>query len=359
VSDTATVGSQGIQQVTGTTVSTLAGVAGVVWEQNDRFYVRGVPVAQNGQTIKLATATVESYARRPFLLFDPFVGRTDGGNHVLLAPDPETPGYHVRKVSLDPTTGAPTWDPTVSYGTFVLPVSAAALHSSGRVVAIHTDSGRFGWLQPVHTPVSTSANGPRATLAAYSAGPGSQVGLLSSPTAVAVTNPGVVLVLEAGAAQISAFDLNGQPVPYFGSSLTRRALLWKQRTPAGQGKASGQGQYTLPLVSTGTYLDLAVDGAGQIYVLYYTGDGSVPGDYQVDVYTSAGVALDTHSPGVNVPHLAVDYWRSIYAANYDPLADIATRAPHIDPALGVAEPSLSRFDPGTTSTRRTAKKLRS
>jgi hypothetical protein len=179
---------------------------------------------------------------------------------------------------------------------------------------------------------------------------------LSSPTALAVTNPGVVLVLEAGAAQIAAFDLNGQPVPYFASSLTRRALLWKQGIPARQRKASGQGQYTLPLVSTGTYLDLAVDGAGQIYALYYTGDGSVPGDYHVDVYTSAGVALDTHSPGVNVPHLAVDYWRSIYAANYDPLADIATHAPHIDPALGVAEPSLSRFDPITTSARRTAKK---
>ena len=31
----------------------LAGVAGVVWEQDDRFYLRGVPVAENGDTIAL------------------------------------------------------------------------------------------------------------------------------------------------------------------------------------------------------------------------------------------------------------------------------------------------------------------
>ena len=329
ITDTGTVLSKGIQQVTGTTVSTLAGVAGLVWEQGNRFYVRGVPVAQNNaSTFKLANATNEGYARPPFLLFDAFVKPTDQGNHVLLEPDPTTPAYHVRKVTLDPSTGAPSWDPTVSYGTFLLPVSAAALHSSGRVVAIHTDSGRFGWLKPVATP--------RPVVAAYSAGHGTQVGLLSSPIALAVTNPGVVLVLEAGASQLAAFDLNGNPVPYFG--------------------VSGQGQYTLPLVSKGTYLDLAVDGAGQIYALYYTGDGAAPADYHVDVYTQAGAVLDTQSPGVNVPHLAIDYWRSIYAANYDPLADIASGDPHIDPALTVAEPSLSRFDPTTVSAREPARR---
>jgi hypothetical protein len=328
ITDTGTVLSKKIQQVTGATVSTLAGVAGLVWEQGSRFYVRGVPMAQNGATIKLAAASNEGYARPPFLLFDAFVNPADQGNHVLLEPDPTTPAYNVRKVTLDPNTGAPSWDPTVSYGTFLLPVSAAALHSSGRVVAIHTDSGRFGWLKPVATP--------RPVAAAYSAGPGTQVGLLSSPIALAVTNPGVVLVLEAGASQLAAFDLNGNPVPYFG--------------------VSGQGQYTLPLVSKGTYLDLAVDGAGQIYALYYTGDGAAPADYHVDVYTQAGAVLDTQSPGVNVPHLAIDYWRSIYAANYDPLADITSGEPHIDPALTVAEPSLSRFDPIDVSARQPARR---
>jgi hypothetical protein len=287
-----------------------------------------VPVAENGSTIKLGEAPREGYARRPFLLFDSFVAKADVGNHVLLEPDETTDAYHVRRLTLDPVSGKLDWDPRVSYGVFTLPVSAAALHSSGRVVALHTDSGRLGRIHPVATP--------RPLRAAYSAGPGTEIGLLQSPTAVAVTNPGVVLVLEAGASQLAAFDLNGNPVRYFAAQPTR---LGRRRA------AAPTLQFTLPLASPGTYLDLAVDGASQIYVLYYTGDGSQPNDYRVDVYTQAGAPLDTHSPGVNVPHLAVDYWRSIYAANYDPLTNQGTTTPHIDPTLRVAEPSLSRFDP--------------
>ena len=334
VPDTGTVTGGGIQQVTGAAIATTLGVAGVVWKQGDRYWLRGVPVAESGTTIKFGSVTRERYARRPFLLFDSFVGKADVGNHVLLEPDETTDAYHVRMLSLDPVTGALSWDPTVSHGTFTLPVSAAALHSSGRVVTLHTDSGRVGRIQPVATS--------RPLLAAYSAGPGTEIGLLQSPTAVAVTNPGVVLVLEAGASQLAAFDLNGNPVRYFAAQSTLQA---RHRPNQRRRGAAPTLQFTLPLASRGTYLDLAVDGASQIYVLYYTGDGSLPEDYRIDVYTQAGAPLDTHSPGVNVPHLAVDYWRSIYAANYDPLTDQGTATRHIDPALGVAEPSLSRFDP--------------
>jgi hypothetical protein len=51
---------------------------------------------------------------------------------MLVEPDETTDAYHVRNVSLDPATGALSWDPNVSHGTFPLPVSAAALHSTGR-----------------------------------------------------------------------------------------------------------------------------------------------------------------------------------------------------------------------------------
>ena len=91
-----------------------------------------------------------------------------------------------------------------------------------------------------------------------------------------------MLVLEAGTTQISAFDLNGNPVRYFGTG------------------PDADRKFTRDLVSKGTPLDLAVDGAGQIYVLYFTGTGSAPVDYHVDVYTKSGDVLDTHSPGVNV-----------------------------------------------------------
>jgi len=316
VTVTGTAHSAGIEDVTGAAVATLAGVAGMVWKEGDRYYLRGVPLAQNGSTLKLGLGTHEGWARRPYLLLDSFVDAQDEGNHVLLEPDHSSPAYHVRTVTLDPHDGAINWDPSTSLGTFTLPVSAAALHSSGMVVTVNTDTARLAVLQPAQTP--------RPQLASYAAGEGSEIGLLDSPIALAVTNPGVVLVLEAGSSQISAFDLNLNPVKYF-----RRH----------------QDQFTCDLASPGTYLDLAVDGASQIYALYFTGTGTSASDYHIDVYSENGEPIATHSPGTNIPHLAVDYWRSIYAPNYTPLTKQATTTPHIDPHLGVAEPSLSRFNP--------------
>ena len=183
--DTATTYSGGIQEVTGVTIATRLGVVGVVWKANDQYYLRGVPIVQNGTTITSVGATRQGFARRPFLLFDAFVGDADVGNHVLLEPDDTTDAYHIRALTIDPTNGALTWDSAASLGDFDLPIDAAALHSSGRVIAVHTDSGRLSHLMPAATP-----RPPRAT---YSAGPGTEIGLLSSPIAVAVTNPGTVL----------------------------------------------------------------------------------------------------------------------------------------------------------------------
>ena len=342
VSVSGTVDSGGVEEVTGAAIATLLGVAGVVWKQDDRYWLRGVPVAQNGSTIKLGVGRTEGYARRPFLLFDSMVEKGDRGNQVLLEPDATTDAYHVRRLTIDPETGALDWDPGVSLGMFMLPVSAATLHSSGRVVALHTDSGRVGWLQPAATP--------RPQLAAYTGGPGTQVGLLNSPIALAVTNPGTLLVLEADGPQLSAFDLNGNPVRYFAPGALRG--LGRRDAPAPRRRRLGAAElaFTLPLDKAKTYLDLAVDGAAQIYLLHHTGNGFDVQDYHVDVYTPTGVPLDTKSPGVNVPHLAVDYWRSIYAPNYDPLTDQGTTTPHKDPNLGAIEPSLSRFEPITPKT---------
>ena len=197
---------------------------------------------------------------------------------------------------------------------------------------MNTDSGRLGIVLPAVPPAQTPPAFP--PVATYTAGSGTQIGLLSSPTAVAVTNPGTILVLEPGALQVSAFDLNGNPVRYF---------------VTGPGGVAGT-QFTLSLVNKGSYLDLAVDGSNQLYLLYYTGDGSAPADYCVDVYSPLGVLVAGGISGVNVPHFAVDYWRNIFAANYDALADTVTGQAHIDPALGVAEPSLSVFSPDNSAT---------
>jgi hypothetical protein len=150
--------------------------------------------------------------------------------------------------------------------------------------------------------------------------------VLQSPVAVAVTHPGIVIVLEAGAQQLAAFDLNGDAARYFGTDANNL-------------------QYTQPLRTNGstpeaTYLDLAVDGASHIYLLYYTGDGSRPDDYYIDVYNADGTPLVT-CPGMNMAKLSVDFWRTIYGVNF-------TAINHPDQDLGgVKEPSISRFDPNT------------
>ena len=268
VVDTGTITTSGIQEVTAVTISTRMGVAGIVWKQDNKYWLRGVPIAERGTTITLGGATRQGYARRPFLLFDAFVGAADAANHVLVEPDETEDGYHIRSLTINATTGALSWDPNASVGSFLLAPDAVALHSSGRVVAVHTDSGRLAHVLPAATP--------RPPLATYTAGPGTEIGLLSSPTAVAVTNPGTVIVLEAGAAQLAAFDLNGNPARYFGSS-----------TPAA---------FTLPLPTGRTYLDLAVDGANQIYLLSRLGDGSQLPDYHIDVYSPERDATGHQQP---------------------------------------------------------------
>jgi hypothetical protein len=55
--------------------------------------------------------------------------------------------------------------------------------------------------------------------------------------------------------------------------------------------------------------------------------------------------LVTQAAGVNAAALAVDYWRSIYTASFGPLTTAGTTTPRVDPALGVQEPTVSRFDP--------------
>ena len=65
------------------------------------------------------------------LLFDSLVGPTDRANHVLLEPDDNSAGYHIRRLTIDTTRSTLSWDPNISHGFYALPVSAAALHSSG------------------------------------------------------------------------------------------------------------------------------------------------------------------------------------------------------------------------------------
>ncbi|GAO12868.1 hypothetical protein TPA0598_13_00520 [Streptomyces lydicamycinicus] len=78
-----------------------------------------------------------------------------------------------------------------------------------------------------------------------------------------------------------------------------------------------------------TYLDMAVESQGYTYVLSYTGAGSRPQDYLLDIYGPDGrfIVRTPDSTVTKAPQnivaakIAVDVWRNLYALGYAPLAE--------------------------------------
>jgi hypothetical protein len=74
-----------------------------------------------------------------------------------------------------------------------------------------------------------------------------------------------------------------------------------------------------------TYLDLAVEMQGFIYVLSYAGQGKAVDDYKLDLYDPLGHLLsrtpdrakDPNAKGVNGARLIVDMFRSMYTLNFE------------------------------------------
>src|SRR4029077_3378107 len=96
--------------------------------------------------------------------------------------------------------------------------------------------------------------------------------------------------------RIQAFDLGGNPVPFF----------------------KGQDvKYFLQLDTTVAYLDVAVEFTGYIYVL--SRDNA--NNHRLDIYhpTQTGTQPISTTEGVNAANLAVDFWRSVYTLNYEVL----------------------------------------
>ncbi|HEV8579690.1 MAG TPA: hypothetical protein VGX68_11480, partial [Thermoanaerobaculia bacterium] len=94
-----------------------------------------------------------------------------------------------------------------------------------------------------------------------------------------------------------------------------------------------------------TYLDLAVEMQGFIYVLSYTGEGKVVDDYKLDLYDPLGnwlsrtpdKAKNPNAKGVNSARLIVDMWRSMYTLNFEKFLGPNDRT----------EPSVSTWLPTT------------
>jgi len=103
-----------------------------------------------------------------------------------------------------------------------------------------------------------------------------------------------------------------------------------------------------PRVGQTTYLDMAVEAQGYIYVLSYTGDGSQPSNYILDVYAPDGsFCLRSPDPSVtSTPQnvvagkIAVDIWRNLYGLTYETLTS-PTKTPQ--PGIGHWTPTPPLF----------------
>ena len=98
-----------------------------------------------------------------------------------------------------------------------------------------------------------------------------------------------------------------------------------------------------PRVGTATFLDMAVEAQGYMYVLYYLGDGSQPSDYILDVYSPDGsFCLRSPDPSVTrapqnvvAGRIAVDIWRNLFGLTYE-----ALRSP-----WGTPQPGIGHWTP--------------
>ncbi|GAA1990803.1 hypothetical protein [Catenulispora subtropica] len=239
--------------------------------------------------------------------------------------DPDTNpggGLHLRRLALTHAS-APEFDVgnNQSYGRFPLPMDRCMLHPQGFMVGVNNATHKIFILNVLDQPV-TDDTAPMATQAA---GQGDRDGLVYEPVAICTALDGRVLVLEAGNQRVQAFDTFGNPVNYF-----------KNPDYDPDDPDSTETIPTMALVSrpSTTLQDLAVESKGFIYVLSYTGDGSSPKQYWVDLFNPDGTLL-VSTQNVTAARFTVDLLRSLYTLNYETIVDADYRV----------QPSVSKWLP--------------
>ena len=236
--------------------------------------------------------------------------------NVYLDPDQ----LYLRPVSLGAAPAFPPPGARLALGRLNLSSSGLLLHPSGQIVSINNENSKLEMLRLPGAPVD-EATANRLHLARTYGGAGSRPGLMRSPVAAAVSADGVIVVLEGsdGNNRLQAFDTGGNPIPYFK----------KQARP-----------YFLQLseANNPTYLDLAVEYSGYLYVL--SRDGSDV--HRVDIYHPEQdyAAPICSTVGINAARLTVDLWRNVYTLNYEVM-----RLPDGSIPASLTEPSISLWVP--------------
>lgn len=216
--------------------------------------------------------------------------------------------FYVRNVYLSGVGQVPGWDApdsNLAVGQFNFASDAFLTHPTGKLISINTALNKMEVLSPSKTPVADAD----APLAHCYSGPGTRTGLIAGPACAAVAPDGSIYVLEQTNNRVQSFDTGISPV----KSFTSETFPLKSRA-------------TAP-----TYLDIAVEFSGYVYVLLYDNDLL---QYAMDLYDPGGVFLSTTT---NVPggKLAVDLFRYMYTLNFEHLSPW----PRTEPSVSFWAPS--------------------
>lgn len=227
----------------------------------------------------------------------------------------------IRQVRLDQVGSLPAGfdgpNSGRSFGMLNMDSDRCLLHPSGHIVSINGANNKIETLKlPLEAQTDDVAKG--FFLARKVSGFGTRPGLMDTPVAAAISPDGAILVLERGNNRIQAFDLGGNPVQFF------------------NGQAD---KYFLKLEATHgfTYLDLAVEFTGYLYVLSKDSNNN----HRLDIYHpgQSGTTPICTTQGVNAAKIAVDFWRRAYTLNYEVLQMPGDGIP------GFTEPSVSQWLP--------------
>jgi len=224
------------------------------------------------------------------------------------------PSGYIRQVRLT-LDGATTYDGASSnraWGKLQLPSDDLLYHPEGKIISISADYSKIEVLI-LPAKAGTDAYYSSNVTSTAHAGKGSQPGLLDTPRYCAMTPRGEILILEVANNRVSSFDPAANPVPTFGP----KTYWFPLKDPAG----------------TVTYLDIAVENKGFVYVLSKNAAA-----INLDVYSPTGEWVFRTS-GVNAARLCVTLWRDVYTLNYEP----QTLPGALFPAL--AEPTISHWIP--------------
>lgn len=317
----------GLCALAGITVGTRLGVAGYVWSTGGKYYVRNL--GTGGDTAAVWNGS-GPYDQRPLLVYDSMTADAEGAHNFLL--EPTDTGYVVRHISVASAAEAPNLglsDGVV--GRFTGRLDDAAYNPHGFIVGVTSGSGRLQIL-PLDppNPADPARLGPPAAYetdlappAALHAGTGDREGLLRAPSLVTCMKDGTIVALSSGDQfELRAFAVSGAPSPRFKSKSTSILAL-------------------ADATERRTHVGLSVDGGGFLYVLSYATEDD-PNSWAVDVYDPEAAERVYRTTGINAGRMAVDFWRTAFTLNYQPILDGGGK-PYTSALVPVPEPSVSSW----------------